>query len=54
MYCSSVKLRKKTIKGDKATVLNFIKYFSDVRETMLLHADDFMEKEKEFILSKIA
>lgn len=53
LYCSSVKLRKKTIKADKATLLNFIKYFSEVRFTIIQNQDNLLEKEKDFIMTKM-
>lgn len=53
LYCSHVKLRKKVIKNEKATTLNFLKYFSDLRQEIILHKDNLLEKEKDFIISKI-
>lgn len=53
MYCSSVKLRKKTIKADNATVLNFLKYFSELRFTIIQNQANLLEKEKDFIMAKL-
>lgn len=53
LYCSHIKINKKTILVEKANTLEFLKYFSNIRTKIIDNLDSIMDCDKELVVSKI-